>query len=560
MVVLNLLLLCIFTTLVSAFFPYVPKYRCVEDGSCLDLAGRETPAGTIDEAPQRPGIFKIKIEQTPPSTDDIPHEAKVTRYAAQLARKNAAKRGNGFLITKSDKPTTPNSNAIDQDGTDFSYTTSVYVGSKNKPMRMLVDSGAASTWIMGSTCTKPACKIHDTFGPADSDTYKTSTKTFSLEYGTGKVSGKYIEDTLGLAGFSLPVNFGVADDVSDDFNNYPMDGILGLARFPDAAVPGFASALIDKKLLDKNIFSVNIYRASDLANNGEITFGGVDTSKYTGDITYTDTATKGGSWVIPVDGAGFNGEDSGLKGKNAIIDTGTTYCFMPPADAKSFYSSVPGAKVSEDGGSYAVPCTTTIPAEFTFSGAKYSIPSKDWVGGKVGGVKTETMCTSNIYSRDATQDGSWLLGDTFLKSVYAVFDLDESRIGLAQKPAVVTPKTPVSSIAATTKTASPTGSKETSPSDTSTPLASGSAAQSPTDTASSPDATMTTGSQGFNAIASSSSVPTTAASPENSAAAVAEDPEAEAATKESSASSVLSTHFTLYIATLVATIAAAAVL
>ena len=354
---------------------------------------------------------------------------RVARYAAQLARKNAAKRGNGFLITNSDKPTTPNSNAIDQDGTDFSYTTSVYVGSKNKPIRMLVDSGAASTWIMGSTCTKPACKIHDTFGPADSDTYTTTTKTFSLEYGTGKVSGAYIEDTIGIAGFSLSFKFGVADDVSDDFNNYPMDGILGLARVPNAVVPGFASALIDKKLLVKNIFSVNIYRAADLANNGEITFGGVDDSKYTGEITYTDIAAPGGSWVIPVDEAGFNGKGSGLKGKNAIIDTGTTYCFMPPADAKSFYANVPGAKVSDDGGSYAVPCTTTIAAEFTFSGAKYSIPSKDWVGGKVGGVSTETMCTSNIYSRDATQDGSWLLGDTFLKSVYAVFDLDESRIG-----------------------------------------------------------------------------------------------------------------------------------
>lgn len=354
---------------------------------------------------------------------------RVARYAAQLARKNAAKRENGFLITKSDKPTTPNSNAIDQDGTDFSYTTSVNVGSKNKPLRMLVDSGAASTWVMGSTCTKPACMIHETFGPADSDTYTASTKTFNLEYGTGKVSGKYIQDTIGLAGFSLPLNFGVADDVSDDFNNYPMDGILGLARVSNPVVPGFASTLIDKKLLDKNIFSVNIYRASDLANNGEITFGGVDASKYTGDITYTDIVQPGGSWVIPVGEAGFNGKDSGLKGKMAIIDTGTTYCFMPPADAKSFYANVDGAKVSDDGGSYAVPCTTTISAEFTFSGATYSIPAKDWIGGKVGGVATETMCTSNIYSREATGDGSWLLGDTFLKSVYAVFDLDQNRIG-----------------------------------------------------------------------------------------------------------------------------------
>ncbi|OBT73686.1 hypothetical protein VF21_06204 [Pseudogymnoascus sp. 05NY08] len=552
MVVLNLLLLCFFSTLVSAFFPFVPKYRCVEDGTCLDLAGRETPAGTLDEAPQKPGIFKIKIEQTPP-TDDVPHDVRVARYADQLARKNAMKRGNPFVISKSDKPTTPNSNAIDQDGTDFSYTTSVFVGSKNKRLRMLVDSGAASTWVMGSTCTNSSCQIHDLYGPADSDTYKATTTTFSLQYGTGTVSGQYIEDTLGLAGFSLPVQFGVANNVSDDFNNFPMDGILGLSRVPNVVVPGFVDTLIEKKLLDKNIFSVNIYRASDLANNGEITFGGVDASKYTGDITYTDITAPGASWVIPVGEAGFNGKDSGLKGRNAIIDTGTTYCFMPPADAMLFYANVAGANVSEDGTSYAVPCTTTIPAEFTFSGATYSIPSKDWVGGKVGGVETETMCTSNIYSRNATGDGSWVLGDTFLKSVYAVFDLDQNRIGLASKSVVVTPKTPTSSLAAATKTASPTGTMGASPSetptsDTPTPIASGSAAQSPTGTDSGPVATMTTGSQGFNAIAGSSAVPT----PASGANPASSDAAAQAQTKDSSASSLLNTHFSLYIAAFMA--------
>ncbi|KFY42366.1 hypothetical protein V495_04555 [Pseudogymnoascus sp. VKM F-4514 (FW-929)] len=530
MVVLNLLPLCLFSTLVSAFFPFVPKYRCVEDGSCLKVSGRETPVDTLDEAPQRPGIFKIKIEQTPP-TDDIPHDVRVARYAAQLARKNAAKRGNGFMTTKSDKPSTPNSNAVDQDGTDFSYTTSVYVGSKNKPIRMLVDSGAASTWIMGSTCTSPACKIHDTFGASDSDTYKEMKKTFSLTYGTGNVSGIFVEDTVGLAGFSLPIALGVADTVSDDFNNYPMDGILGLARVPNEEIPGFASTLISKKLLEKNIFSVNIYRASDLANNGEITFGGVDASKYTGEITYTDIVAPGGSWVIAVDEAGFNGKDSGLKGKNAIIDTGTTYCFMPPADAKSFYANVPGAKVSEDGGSYAVPCTTTIPAEFTFSGTKYSVPSKDWVGGQVGGDTSETMCTSNIYSRDATQDGSWLLGDTFLKSVYVVFDLDKDRIGLATKPAVVTPTKPKTSAGS---------------------IDSQSAAQSPTGGASGPEATMTTGGGGLLNRQLSIRASVCAASAKGSAPA---DPTAEAATKDSSASSLLNTHLTLYIAAFIATAA-----
>jgi hypothetical protein len=62
---------------------------------------------------------------------------------------------------------------------------------------------------------------------------------------------------------------------------------------------------------------------------------------------------------------------------------------------------------------------------------------------------------------------------------------------------------------------------------------------------------MTTGSQGFNAIAGSSSNPT-AASAKGSAPA---DPTAEAATKDSSASSLLNTHLTLYIAAFIATAA-----
>jgi hypothetical protein len=66
MVVLNLILLCILTISVSAFFPYYPEYKCVEDGACL-LSGRETPTDTPAEAPESKGIFKMKIEQTPPT-------------------------------------------------------------------------------------------------------------------------------------------------------------------------------------------------------------------------------------------------------------------------------------------------------------------------------------------------------------------------------------------------------------------------------------------------------------------------------------------------------------
>ena len=72
---------------------------------------------------------------------------------------------------------------------------------------------------------------------------------------------------------------------------------------------------------------------------------------------------------------------------------------------------------------YSVPCSTTTPLQFYFSGVTYTVLAKDWVGGKVG-----DSCTSNVYAR-AIVGSSWLIGDIFLKNVYAVFDVDQNRIG-----------------------------------------------------------------------------------------------------------------------------------
>lgn len=365
---------------------------------------------------------------------------RVARYGERLARKYAsrispqdqsrssvAKRANSFRNIQSITPTLPNSAAIDQDGTDFSYVATVYLGSKKKPVRMLVDTGAVSTWVMGSSCTSSGCKIHDSFGPGDSSTYEASTDSFEIAYGTGDVAGNWVQDTVGFAGFSVPFSFGVAETISSEFNSYPMDGILGLCQGQKGDHPSFAQTLKDKNLLTANIFGVNLHRGSDNINNGEITFGAVDDSKFTGPITYTNTVKQGAQWIIQLGDAGFNGEGSGLAGRDVSIDTGTSYCFIPADDAKLFYAGVPGAVVSANGGTYSVPCTTTIPAQFTFSGVTYNIPTKDWVGGKSSG--SDTMCTSNIYPRDVSGAGTWLLGDTFLKSVYTVFDMDKNRIG-----------------------------------------------------------------------------------------------------------------------------------
>ena len=76
-----------------------------------------------------------------------------------------------------------------------------------------------------------------------------------------------------------------------------------------------------------------------------------------------------------------------------------------------------------DNETWTVPCTTTISLTFTFGGTAYTVSPKDWIGPMGNGV-----CTSNVFGHVVVA-GAWLLGDTFLKNVYTVLDVDQNRIG-----------------------------------------------------------------------------------------------------------------------------------
>ncbi|KAI0542121.1 aspartic peptidase domain-containing protein [Xylaria digitata] len=356
-----------------------------------------------------------------------------------------ADRASGYKIVKAQEPTFQHSAGIDQDGTDYSYFAEVELGSEAKRLYMLLDTGASTTWVMGSTCKSKACTIHNTFGPEDSETYNDTGKDYSVEYGTGSVRGHVVEDSLALAGLSVTFSFGVANTTSDQFTQFPFDGILGLATSSDT----WLSAVMDAKLIDSNMFGISLSRNSDDTNDGEIVFGGVNPDKYTGNITYSSIKSNS-AWTIPMDGITVGGESAGITGRSAYIDTGTSFVFGPPDDVKALYKLIPGSS-SSDGSSYNVPCDTDSEVAFTFSGESWKVSSKDFISGP----NSDGKCTGNIYGIEYVS-GGWLLGDVFLKNVYSVFDVDNGRIGFAAKaiPETTEPSSTTTTIPTETSTSS----------------------------------------------------------------------------------------------------------
>ena len=344
----------------------------------------------------------------------------------------------------------PNAMAIDEDGQDLSYFSSVKFGSKGKELWMLLDTGAANTWVMGSNCTTSACLAHDTFGSQDSSSLHVATAPWSVSYGTGTVQGVTVSDTVAFANYSVEMGFGSATETSNDFNNYPMDGILGLGRTAsnEIGTPTVMQVLDDKDLLQANILGIHLQRNSDGAKDGQITFGGVDNSKFHGALSYTQTLSSDSTlWEIPIEDLAVSGTSSQLSGRSAIIDTGTSYILMPPADAQTLHAQIPGSTNTGGSPNFMIPCNTVATVQFTFSGVTYGVHPKDYMG---KADTTGKMCASNIIGQQAYSATQWILGDVFLKNVYTVFDFDKDRIGFGVKAATPSPSSPL------TTTSSPT--------------------------------------------------------------------------------------------------------
>jgi len=89
---------------------------------------------------------------------------------------------------------------------------------------------------------------------------------------------------------------------------------------------------------------------------------------------------------------------------------------IPPNDATTIHAAIPGS-VTDGNGNFAFPCGTDATLAITFAGRSFTISPKDYVGGAVSGEND--LCQSNIVGQSIGSSTTWLLGDVFLKNVFA---------------------------------------------------------------------------------------------------------------------------------------------
>ena len=148
-------------------------------------------------------------------------------------------------------------------------------------------------------------------------------------------------------------SIGVAN-TSTGFDGY--DGILGLgpvAITKDTvdnmtSVPTVMNNLLAQGSISSEILAVSFAPTTSEPNgNGVLTFGGVDDSKYTGEITYvpiTQTEPARDYWGVDLDSTYGSSGKQILTSGSGIIDTGSTLVLLA-SDAFEAYTNATGATV-----------------------------------------------------------------------------------------------------------------------------------------------------------------------------------------------------------------------
>ncbi|KAI9304765.1 aspartic peptidase domain-containing protein, partial [Cunninghamella echinulata] len=340
------------------------------------------------------------------------------------------------------------------------YFGEIAIGEPSQKFNVVFDTGSSDVWVVSSKCNTEDCKHHKQYISKQSTTnqpYITDMNNsninedgiMEIRYGTGQIEALLNRETMTIGGIKLTDQIiGEATSLSHEFSNLPFDGIFGLGLAPLARsthAPPFYT-MMEKKYLDQPLFAMYIQ-----TQGGEIDFGGLDPTRFTGPMIYTPSMDDH-YWMVHINqiklgNATFTNNTLSSSSRRAIVDSGTTLMIVTPEDAQAIHGNIPGA-INNGDSTWSVPCQNVNqlpPLELTLNNISagntttnnttsppqiLSLPPSAYILSPLN--PANPMCISGISGQKLdNEENTWILGDTFMKHFYTVFDYGNKRIGFA---------------------------------------------------------------------------------------------------------------------------------
>ncbi|KAF9112084.1 hypothetical protein BGX27_004002 [Mortierella sp. AM989] len=248
----------------------------------------------------------------------------------------------------------------------------------------------------------------------------------------------------GIIGLNLrsPV---ISSTVIENLQKAETMATAGVSLLLPTSASSSTHSLVNQFNSGMSLMSLWLTKSHEPGNGGELLLNAVDKSRFRGPIRWSKRGPSPYDWSIPLD-QGLLLRDPitasyipipGTGHTFAVLDSGSDGIYLQKEVYNTIFERVPGAKQLSNG-YWRVPCEGTMELVFGIEGKLYRLPYEDWVkkpnetaSNAVSASAGPGMCQARVFG---SSPGPTLLGTTFLRSVYTVFDFTRpgfERMGFA---------------------------------------------------------------------------------------------------------------------------------
>ncbi|OBZ66213.1 Aspartic protease [Grifola frondosa] len=324
---------------------------------------------------------------------------------------------------------------------NLEYTATIYVN--GVPFEVVLDTGSSDLWIDTKGVDVPGLLytgtnasvsyVDGSVSPGQIDVANVTLGAFTVENqafinspGSNVTLPGYWNGLLGLGGPQASEIWSALEQANSSYSgNHFLDNVFSF--YPGE--PNFITFLLSRSEL--GITAGGVFTIAEVDGNH---------TNITEAPPLNVLSPSFPQWATSMDGIRINGElvnghsllaqnlSSSLENKTLVIlDTGTSGVGAPPYYVDALYKNIPGAVFHdviegyEDRSSgYLLPCDTKINASMVFGDREFPIHPIDLIDVTFAANGTFTCFGAFTYIKPGSLD--FLLGDTFLRNVYSLFD------------------------------------------------------------------------------------------------------------------------------------------
>jgi hypothetical protein len=267
---------------------------------------------------------------------------------------------------------------------------------------------------------------------------------FNITYADGSgASGEYASETVTIGSATLKeLQFGIG------YNSGSSEGVLGIGYPANEVQVGVSGgspyANLPKAMVNKGLIKSNAYSLwlNDLdANTGSILFGGVNTKKYHGTLETLPIQKAGGVYsefvialtsVVLSNSSGTTNYTTKALPAAVLLDSGSSLTYLPDVIVEGLFNDLEVSYDSSSGVGF-MPCKSSsnkVNISYTFSSPTINVALSELLL-DIGDYFYDNGDRACAFGIVPAGESMSVLGDTFLRSAYVVYDLANNEISLA---------------------------------------------------------------------------------------------------------------------------------